>query len=505
MTWRHGRQPAPDAPKVIVVGAGFAGLNAVSHLVKGNPGAQVLLIDRNIYSTFQPLLYQVATAGLNPGDVAYPIRAFTRSRGARFRLGELAAIDPQARQVTLADGGRYDYDYLVLATGVTAAYYGVAGAAGSTLGLYTRRDAVTLRDHIMARLERLATGPARDVTFTVVGGGATGVELAGTLAELRFALETAFPEIEPRRVTIRLVEQFGVLLAPFEAGLQRYAYQQLRDRGVDVRLNATIREVTPNRVRLADGEDLPSDLTVWAAGVAASGAVAGWGLPQGKGGRISVGPDLRVTGQDRIFAGGDIAVEGEHPLPQLAQPAIQAGRHIAAQIRNLAAGRPTAPLSYHDKGIMATIGRRSAVVQLPHGVRFRGTLAWLAWLALHLVTLLGGRNRLSALVNLSWRYLTWGHGAGIIVGDDPPAVAPSTPPQLPTEAAEGTEVTGAQTAGAGAGGHGAGGAGSGGHGTGGDGAATGPGAGPGAAARVGEGGTPDGVGVPGGGATARAD
>jgi NADH dehydrogenase len=389
----------------------------------------------------------VATAGLNPGDVAYPIRAFTRRKGARFRLGELAGIDPRGRQVTLADGGRYGYDYLVLATGVTAAYYGVAGAAENTLGLYTRRDAVTLRDHIMARLERLAMGPARDLTFTVVGGGATGVELAGTLAELRFALETAFPEIDPSRVTIRLVEQFGVLLAPFEAGLQQYAYRQLQERGVDVRLNATIREVTPDSVRLDDGEDLPSDLTVWAAGVAASGAVATWGLPQGKGGRISVGPDLRVTGQDRIFAGGDIAVGGEHPLPQLAQPAIQGGRHIAAQIRNLEAGRPTGTFSYHDKGIMATIGRRSAVVQLPRGLRFRGTLAWLAWLALHLITLLGGRNRLSALMNLSWRYLTWGHGAGIIVGDDPPSVAPSTPPQLPTQAAGGT---GAQAVGGGA-------------------------------------------------------
>jgi NADH dehydrogenase len=183
-------------------------------------------------------------------------------------------------------------------------------------------------------------------------------------------------------------------------------------------------------VRLENGDDLPSDLTVWAAGVAAPATVSGWGLPQGRGGRISAGPDLRVTGQDRIFAGGDVAVTGDHPLPQLAQPAIQAGRHISRQIIRLIAGQPTQPFFYHDKGIMATIGRRSAVVQLPRGLRFRGTIAWLAWLALHLITLLGGRNRLSALVNLSYRYLAWGHGAGIIVGDDPPPVAPGGHPQL---------------------------------------------------------------------------
>jgi NADH dehydrogenase len=418
---------------VIVVGAGFTGLSAVAQLTKA--GARVMLIDRNVYSTFQPLLYQVATAGLNPGDVAYPVRAFTRKHGARFRLGQLTGVDPEARRITLAGGGQYSYDYLVLATGVTAAYYGVPGAADNTLGLYTRRDAITLRDHTMARLERLAIGPARDVNFTVVGGGATGVELAGTLAELRYgALKAAFPEIDSHRVNIRLVEQLGTLLAPFEPKLQRYAYQQLRDRDVDVRLNAKISEVTPSSVRLADGEDLPSDLTVWAAGVAAPGTVARWGLPRGKGGRISVGPDLRVTGQDRIFAGGDVCVAGEHPLPQLAQPAIQAGRHIGRQIRRLEAGQPTQPFTYHDKGIMATIGRRSAVVQLPHGLRFRGTIAWLAWLGLHLVTLLGGRNRLSALVNLAWRYLAWGRGGGVIVGDDPPSVPPSSPPELVSDA-----------------------------------------------------------------------
>jgi NADH dehydrogenase len=186
-----------------------------------------------------------------------------------------------------------------------------------------------------------------------------------------------------------------------------------------VRLDTRIGEVTANQVRLAHGEDLPSDITVWAAGVAAGPGVAGWGLPQGKNGRIVVGPDLRVQGQDRIFAAGDIAVNPDDPTPQLAQPALQMGKHAATQIVRLEAGSATEPFTYHDKGTMATIGRRSAVVQLAGGLRMRGTLAWLSWLALHLVYLLGGRNRVTTLINLAYRYIFWGHGGGVIVGDEP--------------------------------------------------------------------------------------
>jgi NADH dehydrogenase len=222
------------------------------------------------------------------------------------------------------------------------------------------------------------------------------------------------------------------LLGPFHEKLREYAKAQLEDRGVDVRLNTRIAEVTPDQVRLADGEDLPSDISVWAAGVAAAPDVAGWGLPQGKNGRIVVGPDLRVQGQDRIFAVGDVAVNPDDPAPQLAQPALQMGRHAAAQIVRLEGKTPTEPFKYHDKGIMAAIGRRSAVVQLAGGLRMRGTLAWLAWLALHLVYLLGGRNRVSTLINLTYRYVFWGHGGAVIVGDEPvtPAAAPVRTDQL---------------------------------------------------------------------------
>ena len=433
---RRGRWPTEDAPRVIVIGAGFGGLAAVRELHRS--GARVELIDKNIYSTFQPLLYQVATGGLNPGDVAYPARAFAGKRKARFRHGELDHIDAAAQQITLTDGAVLDYDYLILATGISAAYYGIPGAAEYTLGLYTRRDAIALRDHIMARLEQLdIEGPGKSVTFTVVGGGATGVELAGALAELRTALNAFFPDLDEEDVHIRLVEMAPVLLAPFRPSLQSYAHAQLRRRGVEVLLSTKIREIGPDRVVLESGEELPSDVTVWAAGVSAADAVAHWGLPQGRGGRILVGPDLRVAGQDRIFAVGDVALIEDQPLPQVATPAIQMGRYAGAQIMRAMKGDPPgAPFRYHDKGIMATIGRRSAVVELAQGPRFRGTLAWLAWLGLHLVMLLGGRNRLSALLNLSYRYLAWGHGGAVIVGDDPPAMAPGgTPEQVPAAAA----------------------------------------------------------------------
>jgi NADH dehydrogenase len=422
------RRPADGAPRVIVVGAGFAGLAAVKAL--NRTSAQVMLVDRNIYSTFQPLLYQVATGGLNPGDVAFPLRVFAAKHGTSFRHGELHSIDAAARRITLTDGAVLDYDYLVLGTGMSAAYYGVTGAEEHTVGLYTRRDAVVLRDHLLDRLEQMdIRSQGKAVNFTVVGGGATGVELAGALAELR-ALDDAFPEVDQEDENIRLVEMAPALLTPFDPKLQANAFAELRRRGVDVRLNSKIREITEDRVILEDGDELPSDVTVWAAGVSTPAGLSRWALPQGQGGRIEVGPDLRVAGQDRIFATGDIALIEDQPLPQLAQPAIQTGRHAGQQIARLIAGRPTQPFRYHDKGIMATIGRRSAVAELPHGVRIHGTLAWLAWLGLHLFYLLGGRNRLSALLNLSYRYLIWGHGGGVIVGDHPPETLPNGPPQL---------------------------------------------------------------------------
>jgi NADH dehydrogenase len=424
---RSTRPPA-GGPEVLIIGGGFAGLSAL-HALAGS-GARVTVVDRNVYSTFQPLLYEVATAGLTAADVAYPLWTATGRRGARFRKGELTSLDLERRIATLAAGEQLSYDYLIIATGVAAAFFGVAGAAEHSLSLYTRRDAVALRNTLMDALERRNEGLSDpELDITVVGGGATGVELSGTLAELRnLALPAVYPQIDRSMFHVRLIEMGPALLLPYKDSLRRYTRQQLVDRGVEVLLDTAIKEVRAGSVLLSDGSEQRSDLTVWAAGVA--GPVAGWtaGLPRGRGGRIEVHADLRVTGQERVFAAGDIAVNEARPVAQLAQPALQEGRHAGEQVARLIAGEPTRPFSYHDKGIMATIGRRSAVVQLPRGLRLRGTLAWLAWLGLHLIYLLGNRNRVVTLVNLSWRYLTWGRGGGFIVGDDVPP-RDDVPPQ----------------------------------------------------------------------------
>jgi NADH:ubiquinone reductase (H+-translocating) len=415
---QRGPSSPGGAPSVVIIGGGFAGLSALSAL-KGS-GATVTLVDRNVYSTFQPLLYQVATAGLTSADVAYALWSAARKAGARFHKGELTGVDFAGRVVRLDDGAELPYDYLILATGVSASFFGIPGAAENTISMYTRRDAIALREQLLTELESRSWGGNKaDLTITIAGGGATGVELAGTLAELRnIALPAAFPSIDRATVKVTLIERAPALINGFKPKEQDYAHQQLLKRGVDVRLDTTIKEVTPVGVLLADGSTVPSILTVWAAGVAAPDAIDQMGLPSGHNGRLKVGKDLRIEGQDQVFATGDVSVDTEDPVAQLAQPAIQQGRHAARQVRRLIAGQPTQPFSYHDKGTMATIGRASAVVELPIGIRLRGLLAWFAWLGLHLVTLLGGRNRIVALVNLSWRYLTWGRGGGIIIGDD---------------------------------------------------------------------------------------
>jgi NADH:ubiquinone reductase (H+-translocating) len=427
MTGNHA--PAADARHVVVVGAGFAGLSTVKILTEA--GFRVTLMDRNLYSTFQPLLYQVATGGINPGDVTYVVGGFTRKYGAHYCRGELATIDAEGRRIGLADGRQISYDYLIIATGVSASHYGITGAAEYTYGLYTRHDAVVLRDRFLSDIADLATGPSDgELAITMVGGGATGVELAGTMAELRnVVLRETFPEIDQARVHVRVVEMLPDLLSPFDPKLRAYTREQLVARGVDVCTESSISEVTPDRVILKDGTDLRSDITVWTAGVAAPPEAKQWGLPQARAGRIVTGPDLRVKGQDRIFATGDIAYVEDHPTPQLSQPALQMGRHAATQIRRLEAGQETQPFHYHDKGMAATIGRHAAVIELAKGPDIKGWLAWVGWLVLHLWYLLGGRNRVSALINLSWRYLAWGHGGTVIVGDGPPPAEPGRQPE----------------------------------------------------------------------------
>jgi NADH:ubiquinone reductase (H+-translocating) len=440
--------------RVVVIGAGFAGLAAAGAL--DGAGLQVILVDQHDYNTFQPLLYQVATAGLNPGDIAYPLRTLLRHYGStRFRRGKVEAIDFASRKVQFDDGGALEYEYLVLATGATTSYFGVPGAEEHCHAIYTLDDALGVRAKIFAQMERAsALGPTpAGMTIAVIGGGATGVEMAGALSELlTLALATTYRELDPSLARVVLVEQRDRLLGGFDERLARYALRQLKRRGVEVRLGVEVLEVKPEHLVLsspADGKsELPCGLVVWAAGVAAGKLASSLDLPLTRGGRIVVDEMLHVPEHPEVFVVGDVAGAlavraggdgaagaggaGQSPdagaklLPQLAQPAIQAGGHAGLQILRLRAGQPLQPFVYRDKGTMATIGRRAAIAEVPlwrprsgaaaPQVRLRGTLAWLAWLGLHIVTLLGRRNRASVLLNWSWRYVSWRGGPRVIIG-----------------------------------------------------------------------------------------
>ncbi len=416
---------------MVIVGAGFAGLSAARALI-GTP-VEVTVVDQRNFHTFQPLLYEVATAGLEAGDVAYPIRAiFGRAPNVSFRFATVTGVDWDGRQVLLADSESLPFDSVIVASGATARYFGIPGAAEFTFPLYTLTDARTLRDHVLRRLEDADADPTAlaqgALTFVVVGGGPTGVEVAGALAEL---LDVAvshdgfnFTRDSGR---IILVDGLNRLLTPFAASAGDYAATTLKGRGVEMHFGHMVRSVDSSCVELDDGTQIPTRTVVWAGGVTVEGTVASeLGVEAGPAGRLLVGDDLAIGGHDGAYAVGDAAAvrwlpkAPGHPevCPQLAQVAIQSGQHAAAQIVRRLDGRPTEPFRYHDKGIMATIGRRAAVTQFPRGLVVRGTLGWLAWLGLHLVYLIGFRNRIIVLVNWSWRYLSWGSGPRVIVGDE---------------------------------------------------------------------------------------
>ncbi|MGD0945082.1 MAG: NAD(P)/FAD-dependent oxidoreductase [Acidimicrobiales bacterium] len=407
--------------RVVVIGAGFGGLAACEALAGAD--LDIVLVDRHNYNTFQPLLYQVATAGLNPGDIAYPVRAYTGPHPhVRFRQDEVTNVDFSARTVLFKEGPELGYDFLVLAAGAGTTFFGVSGAAEHAKAIYTMEDAIAVRDMALASVERASGHGAGegDLTVVVVGGGPTGVEMAGAFADLRqMELSTQYRELDSSLSRLVLVEQQDPLLGAFHPKLSAYARRVLERRGVEVRCRESVKEVRPDQVVLGSGEVVACKLVIWAAGVGPCGLTEALSLPKARG-RVEVGDDLRVKGFPDVFAIGDMAAarQGgeERALPQLAQPAIQEGRLVGEQIRRLLAGEATAPFRYKDKGIMATIGRRAAVAQLPGGLRLRGTPAWLAWLGLHIVLLTGVRNRTSVLLNWAWRYLSWRKGPRVIAG-----------------------------------------------------------------------------------------
>jgi NADH:ubiquinone reductase (H+-translocating) len=406
-------------PHVVVVGAGFGGISATDELSK--EGFRVTLLDRFPYNTFQPLLYQVATGGLNPGDVTYALRFFAaRHEGVRFRRAEVVAIDHDQREVVGDDGVRIGFDYLVIGNGITTNHFGIPGAEKYTMSMYTRAEALKVRDTIFGSLEIIAgrSDPnTSGFTVVIVGGGPTGVEMAGQLAELKTeTIPSIYPELNPARVHVVLVEMTDYLLAPFDDALRQYALKELIKRGVDVRLKTAISEVEADRVDFKDGSSMPVDLVIWAAGVSGDPLLRDWGLPIGRAGRIEVGEDTRVIGEERIFAIGDASLIVDKPLPQLAQPALQMGKFAARQIARLHRGLETETFHYHDKGTMATIGRGDAVLQMPVGIKLKGIIAWLGWIVLHITYLLGGRNRVQTLINLGSRYVG-PRRSNAIVGD----------------------------------------------------------------------------------------
>ena len=428
--------------RVVIVGAGFGGLAAARRLA-GKP-VEVTIVDQRNFHTFQPLLYEVATAGLDPGDVAYPIRTlFGRAGNVTFRFATVTGIDWAAHQVLLDDGAPIPFDSVIVATGAAATFFGIPGAAAFTFPLYTLTDARRLRDHVLRTLEAVDADPGLKesgaMTFVVIGGGPTGVEVAGALAELLdVAVRHDGFSFERSEGRIILVDGLDRLLTPFKTAASTYAARTLRRRGVELELGRMVRSVNGTCVELDDGSQIPTGTVVWAGGVSVEDTVAaGLDVPTGKNGRLVVDDDLSLSGRDDAYAIGDAAAvrwgpdEHDRICPQLAQVAIQSGEHAADQILRRSGGRATEAFRYHDKGIMATIGRRAAVTQLPSGLLIRGTLGWLAWLGLHILYLIGFRNKVIVLVNWSWRYLSWGSGPRVIVGDEleyqPPGPAEPQP------------------------------------------------------------------------------
>ncbi|HLS89201.1 MAG TPA: NAD(P)/FAD-dependent oxidoreductase [Sphingobacteriaceae bacterium] len=409
---------------MVIVGAGFGGFFAARHLTRAP--VDVLIIDKNNYHTFIPLLYQVAAAELDPVEIAYPIRALARRHAnISFVMDEVTGLDLPRRQV-VARNGVFPYDYLILAAGSVTNFFGLPGVADHAFGLKDLPEAVALRNHVLGCFEAAARelpgeGRRARLTFVVVGGGPTGVEYCGTLSELVWqTLRQDYPEVPFEEVRILLLEATDRLLPSLPPALGAYAQKVLARKGVEVWLGAMVTGADGHRVHLRDQPSIATRTLVWTAGVEANPLAAALGVPLAKGGRVQVTDTLQVPGFPEVYVIGDMAyVESDgRPVPQVAPAAIQQARTAAENIRRHLAGEPLQPFRYVDKGSMVTVGRGRGIAVMA-GRAVKGFGAWLAWLAVHIARLIGFRNRLYVLAAWAWSYLFQDRIRLIIRGPEP--------------------------------------------------------------------------------------
>jgi NADH:ubiquinone reductase (H+-translocating) len=416
---------------VVILGAGFAGIGAVKKLRHAD--VRITIVDKRDYHTFQPLLYQVATDELGPTEVGFPIRELLHGhKNITYHQAAVKSVDLAQKQVVMDGAGPIQYDYLVLALGAMVNFYHTPGADQYAFPLYTMEDAIRLKEHILKTFEAVDKNPALmddgALTFCVVGGGPTGVELAGALVELlRDELKEDYPNLPVDDAQVLLYEHSQQLLGTFAPKLESYARKALEERGVKVHTGTGVSKIGPANIELSTGATVKTHTTVWAAGLQANPIVSSLGVELVHGGRIPVGPDLQVKDHPGVFAIGDIAAmtDGKtgQVLPGLGATALQAGRHVGETIKRLLDGKQPEPFKYLNKGMMAQVGRGAAVVELPIGGTMTGHLAWLAWLGVHLALLNGAEEKAGIFVDWGWNLLTRKRGKRIILSDDDVAAA----------------------------------------------------------------------------------
>jgi NADH dehydrogenase len=415
-----------ERPRVVVLGGGFAGLGAALEL--GESDVDVVLVDRHDYHTFQPLLYQLATGLLEPTAVGHSLRDLVHDQAnVTIHKTPITAVDLERRTVTLSEMAPLTYDYLVLALGAEVTFFGTPGAAEHSFPMYTLNDAMRLKEHVLGRWEAADKDPALiddgALDVVVVGGGPTGVESAGAIAELyRGDFGKDYPAIPQEKARVVLVEAGPEIFAMFKPNLRAYAREALEKRGVEVVTGEAVSAVSPTRVTLKSGREIPAHTLVWGAGLQGNQLVGSLGLDLERGNRIAVGPDLTVPGHPEVYAVGDIAAitdaKTEHLLPQLGSVALQSGEHAGNAIARRASGKEPKPFRYRDKGTMATIGRGAAVVQMLGGRTIKGLKAQVAWGTVHLALLPTNEDRAKAIVDWAGAGLTHQRTGRITIGTD---------------------------------------------------------------------------------------